>query len=45
MQVRVRAMARKGCWFQVDGEQSTSRKAGGVQFKSDVVCDSELIVF
>ena len=33
MQVRVRAMALNRCWFQIDGEQSTSRKTHGVQFE------------
>jgi hypothetical protein len=34
MQVRVRAIALNRCWFQIDGEQSTSRKTHGVQHKA-----------
>jgi hypothetical protein len=45
MQVRVRAMALNRYWFQIDGEQSRSRKTYGVQFKVSIVCASELITF
>jgi hypothetical protein len=34
MQVRVRAMALNRCWFQIDSEQSMSRKTPGVQYKA-----------